>query len=154
MLLLCSKSVTTTSLVPVGESIDDISSVNHHHHRGHHHSHGRNSTHHRHIHDNSISDENQPHIIHSNNNNNNNNNIHIPITDTTSGSHTINSENNYNNQHTSNLPHCVDPSIRLQPCLNNDTYCGDWDLKNRKYIPNNCYYRDFTGEQARKCIGR
>jgi hypothetical protein len=151
-MLLCSKSVTTTSLVPVGESIDDTSNVNHHHHRGHHHIHGHNNTHHRHSHDNSIADENQPHIY--NNNNNNNNKNFIPITDTTSSSHnTINSENN-NNQHTGNLPHCVDPSIRLQPCLNNDTYCGDWDLKNRKYIPNNCYYRDFTGEQARKCIGR
>ena len=51
------------------------------------------------------------------------------------------------------LPHCVDPSIRLQPCQNNDSYCGDWDIPKRTYRPNNCYYRDFTGEQARKCFG-
>ena len=51
------------------------------------------------------------------------------------------------------LPHCVDPSVRLQPCQNNDSYCGDWDIPKRTYRPNNCYYRDFTGEQARKCFG-
>ena len=56
-------------------------------------------------------------------------------------------------QNVLSLPHCTDPSVRLEPCQNNDTYCGDWDIKRRTYYPNNCYYRDFTGEQARKCVG-
>jgi hypothetical protein len=51
------------------------------------------------------------------------------------------------------LPLCTDPSVRLQPCKNNDTYCGDWDVAKRTYTPNNCRYRDITNEQARQCIG-
>jgi len=49
------------------------------------------------------------------------------------------------------VPLCTEPSIQLNPCSKNDTYCGDW--KERVYIPNNCRYRSFTAEQARKCVG-
>mmetsp|Transcript_2340 Transcript_2340/g.4930 ORF Transcript_2340/g.4930 Transcript_2340/m.4930 type:complete len:340 (-) Transcript_2340:96-1115(-) len=48
-------------------------------------------------------------------------------------------------------PWCTDPDIKIQPCAKNDTYCGDW--VGRKYIPNNCKYREFTNEQARQCVG-
>jgi len=48
------------------------------------------------------------------------------------------------------LPLCTDPSIRLKPCANNDTYCGDW--KDRTYVPNNCRYREISNEDARKCL--
>ena len=48
------------------------------------------------------------------------------------------------------LPLCTDASIRLKPCANNDTYCGDW--KGRVYTPNNCRYREISNEDARKCI--
>jgi len=36
-------------------------------------------------------------------------------------------------------------------CITNDTYCGDW--KYRTFIPvSKCPYRQFTSEQARKCL--
>ena len=51
------------------------------------------------------------------------------------------------------LPLCTDPSIRLQPCANNDTYCGDWKVNKRVYVPNNCHYRKISNADARKCVG-
>jgi hypothetical protein len=51
------------------------------------------------------------------------------------------------------LPFCTDPIIKAQPCANNDTYCGDWDVAARKYTPANCRYREISNEQARQCIG-
>jgi len=140
-MILLYNYVVTTALV--GESPDD--NIIHHHNRPHHHIHGHghdhshNNTHH-HSHDNSNTNENQS-------------GGHINLEQNQHTGINVNINHNKHN-HRDDLPHCVDPSIRLQPCWNNDTYCGDWDIKNRKYIPNNCYYRDFTGEQARKCIGQ
>ena len=50
------------------------------------------------------------------------------------------------------LPLCTDPAIRLQPCANNDTYCGDWKVNKRVYVPNNCHYRKISNIDARKCV--
>mmetsp|Transcript_26501 Transcript_26501/g.36496 ORF Transcript_26501/g.36496 Transcript_26501/m.36496 type:complete len:333 (-) Transcript_26501:29-1027(-) len=37
-------------------------------------------------------------------------------------------------------------------CSQNDTYCGDWI--GRTFVPyGNCPYRQFTSEEARKCVG-
>ena len=37
-------------------------------------------------------------------------------------------------------------------CIHNDSYCGNW--QDRKFIPvGGCQYREFTAEQARKCMG-
>ena len=37
-------------------------------------------------------------------------------------------------------------------CVNNDSYCGDWN--ERLFIPvGNCPYRQFTAAQARQCLG-
>ena len=52
----------------------------------------------------------------------------------------------------SDLPLCTDPAIRLQPCAKNDTYCGDWKVKERVYVPNNCRYREISNADARKCV--
>jgi len=51
------------------------------------------------------------------------------------------------------LPLCSDRAIFQYPCKSNDTYCGDWSIPERAFIPNNCRYREVTNEQARKCVG-
>ena len=141
MLMLSSYLVTTSTIV--GDNPDDIGSTSHHHHRGHHHIHGDHDHNHTHNHQRSDkSSEKQQASIDDTR----------TITTTTKTKINTIANKDLNLDH-GDLPHCVDPSVRLQPCRNNDTYCGDWDIKNRRYIPNNCYYRDFTGEQARKCIG-
>lgn len=40
-----------------------------------------------------------------------------------------------------------------RPCSYNDTYCGDWDIPKRVFIPLGCHYEEITGAMARQCIG-
>ncbi len=38
-------------------------------------------------------------------------------------------------------------------CDDTDNNCGVWNMTERFWTPNKCFYQDISGEQARKCIG-
>lgn len=55
------------------------------------------------------------------------------------------------------IPPCIShlhkrsQETRNPVCTHNDTYCGEWTDK--KWNPVGCKYREFSGEDARKCLG-